>query len=78
MKVDIQKAYDSVEWIFLQQMLFELGFPFRYINWIVVCATAVSYSFNINGEITVPFAARKGLRQGTPSPLTCLLFAWST
>lgn len=30
-KVDIQKAYDSVEWVFLQQMLSELGFPHRYI-----------------------------------------------
>lgn len=35
-KVDVQKACDSVEWIFLQQMLSELGFPLRYINWIMV------------------------------------------
>lgn len=63
-KVDIQKAYDSVEWIFLEQLLSELGFPWRYIKWIMECVTTVTYSFNVNGEVTVPFAARKGLRQG--------------
>lgn len=31
-KVDIQKAFDSVEWPFLHQMLVELGFPYRYIG----------------------------------------------
>lgn len=31
-KVDIQKAYDSVEWPFLKQMLVELGFPHRLFS----------------------------------------------
>lgn len=35
-KVDIQKAYDSVEWPFVEQMLVELGFPHRYVQWIMV------------------------------------------
>lgn len=42
-KGNIQKAYDSVEWPFLHQMLVELGFPHRYIHWIIVCLSTVSY-----------------------------------
>lgn len=63
-KVDIQKAYDSVEWPFLKQLLVELGFPHNFIWWIMVCLTIVTYTINVNGEITTPFAAKKGIRQG--------------
>lgn len=66
-KVDIQKAYDSVEWPFPKQMLSEMGFPYRYIQWIMECLTIVSYSINVNGEIIEPFEAKKkGIRQGDP------------
>lgn len=65
-KVDIQKAYDSVEWPFVHQMLVELGFPQRYIQWIMVCLTTVEYVVNVNGELTDSFPAKKGLRQGDP------------
>lgn len=58
-KVDIQKAYDSVEWPFVRQMMIELGFPYRYIQWIMVCLTTVEYVINVNGELTEPFQARK-------------------
>lgn len=66
MKVDIQKAYDSVKWPFLKQMMVELRFPHRYIQWVMVCLTTVSYIININGSITEPFEAKKGIRQGDP------------
>lgn len=65
-KVDIQKAYDSVEREFIQQMLTEFEFPYRYIRWIMVCLTSVVYTINVNGESTQPFQARKGIRQGDP------------
>lgn len=34
-KVDIKKAYDSVEWPFLENMLLELGFPTVFVGWIM-------------------------------------------
>lgn len=52
MKVDIHKAYDYVEWPFVEQMLVELGFPHRYNQWIMVCLTIVTYTINVNGELT--------------------------
>lgn len=47
-------------------MLIALGFPYRYIPWIMVCLSTISYVVNVNGELTKPFEAKKGLRYGDP------------
>lgn len=65
-KVDLQKAYDSIDWYALKQILIAMGFPDKFINWIMVCLTTVSYCFNVNGHITEKFMAKRGLRQGDP------------
>lgn len=65
-KIDIQKAYDSVEWVFLKYLLLELMFPYQFVHWIMTCLNTVKYSISINGEITEPFAAKRGLIQGDP------------
>lgn len=72
-KVDIRKAYDSVEWSFLEGMLWELGFPHKCISWIMACVQSASYSLLIDGTPTKPFKAKKGIRQG--DPLSPFLFA---
>ncbi|XP_019241615.1 PREDICTED: uncharacterized protein LOC109221601 [Nicotiana attenuata] len=65
-KIDLQKAYDSVEWSFLEQVLIELGFPMRFVVWIMECVPTVNYTIMLNGESTPPFDVAKGLRQGDP------------
>lgn len=72
-KVDLKKAYDSVEWGFLITVMQELGFPQRFVGWIWTCLTSVSYSILINGFPAPPFEAKKGLRQG--DPMSPFLFA---
>ena len=68
MKVDLKKAYDSIEWPFLQMtMMNELGFPSRFIKWVMACVSSVSFSILINGVPCKPFKAQKGLRQGDPT-----------
>ncbi|XP_075076334.1 secreted RxLR effector protein 78-like [Nicotiana tabacum] len=62
-KIDLQKAYDSVEWIVPQQVMEELGFPDRFIKWIIECIKTINYTILVNGETTEPFNAAKGLRQ---------------
>lgn len=70
LKVDIRKAYDSVHWEFLKEMLKELNFPNRFIDWIMACVTTPSYSLCINGSTKGFFHGKQGLRQGDPmSPL---------
>lgn len=65
--IDLKKTYDSVEWIFLETMLRELGFPELFVRWVVNCVTTATYPVQVNGFPTVPFQVRKGLRQGDPT-----------
>lgn len=65
-KIDLQKAYDSIEWPFLKLMLDALGFPYRFSHWIMTCLTSVAYVITINGEVLEPFVAKRGIRQGDP------------
>ena len=65
-KVDIMKAYDSVSWKFMIDLLEVLHFPPNLIKWIKACLTTPKYSLNFNGESVGFFAGAKGLRQGDP------------
>ncbi|KAL0287129.1 UNVERIFIED_CONTAM: hypothetical protein Sradi_7130300 [Sesamum radiatum] len=50
-KVDIQKAYDSVLWDFLFEMLRIFKFPMQFIGWVQRCVTTTAYSIALNGEV---------------------------
>ncbi|GKC74471.1 putative reverse transcriptase domain, reverse transcriptase zinc-binding domain protein [Tanacetum coccineum] len=65
-KVDIQKAYDTVDWKFLRIALGGFGFHDRMIDWIMECVSSISYSISINGAIHGFFKGKRGLRQGDP------------
>ncbi|XP_009775039.1 uncharacterized protein [Nicotiana sylvestris] len=39
-KIDLTKAYDSVEWIFLEQVMVELGFPSKFQQWVLTAMGA--------------------------------------
>ncbi|XP_019150238.1 PREDICTED: uncharacterized protein LOC109147056 [Ipomoea nil] len=44
LKLDMAKAYDHMEWSFLQRMLRALGFDDRWVELLMMCVTTVSYS----------------------------------
>lgn len=74
LKIDMQKAYDLVEWAFLEQVLNGLKCPELLVQWIMICLTTMSYSIAINGHTTKSFPAKRGLRQGEPiSPFLFML-----
>ena len=71
-KVDFEKAYDSVNWKFLYYMLGRLGFSYVWVNWIKACLESASVFILVNGSPTEEFKPKRGLRQG--DPLTPFLF----
>ncbi|XP_019262090.1 PREDICTED: uncharacterized protein LOC109239938 [Nicotiana attenuata] len=66
LKIDMRKAYDSLEYPYLQQILRLIGFPEIFVAWIMECITTVTYSIIINGKPLQLFAVRKELRQDNP------------
>ncbi|XP_045085746.1 uncharacterized protein [Aegilops tauschii subsp. strangulata] len=62
-KLDMSKAYDKVEWDFLEKMMYQLGFEERWIKLVMLCISTVSYKFKVNGECTDVVVPQRGLRQ---------------
>jgi len=73
-KLDIEKAYDHVNWNFLMYVLKRMRFGKRWISWIRYCISSTSFAILVNGLPTDFFLASRRLRQEDPlSPLLFLL-----
>ncbi|GKD22429.1 RNA-directed DNA polymerase, eukaryota, reverse transcriptase zinc-binding domain protein [Tanacetum coccineum] len=73
-KVDFEKAYDSVRWDFLDDLLGKFGFGSKWRGWIKGCLTSTKGSILVNGNPTAEFKFYKGLKQGDPlSPFLFIL-----
>ena len=74
---DFQKAYDSIEWHYLKNVIEKFGFGPYFKRWINILydkeeASISSSRVSINGHLSQPFEVYRGLRQG--DPLSCGLF----
>lgn len=65
-KVDFEKAFDSVNWEYMESVLSQMGYGDKWRMLIRGCLYSARLSILINGSPTKEFEMKRGARQGDP------------
>jgi hypothetical protein len=72
----MSKAYDWVDWVFLEAIMIRLGFDERWIHLVMSCVRSVQYSMVVNGNLVGNIYPTRGIRHGDPiSPYLFIICA---
>ncbi|XP_076929431.1 putative mitochondrial protein AtMg01250 [Bidens hawaiensis] len=72
--MDFEKAYDHLNWKFLDSVMAQMKFPDKWRSWIYGIVSSAKSSVLVNGSPTFEFKCSRGIRQGDPiSPFLFIL-----
>lgn len=60
-KLDISKAYDRIEWCFVEGIMRKLGFSTQWVSLTIKCITSPTFAFLLNGEVRALVKSQRGL-----------------
>jgi hypothetical protein len=67
LKLDLTKAFDSISWSFLFEVLWRMGFGERFLKWVALFLDTANTRMLVNGVPGERFVHVRGLRQGDPT-----------
>ena len=73
-KLDMSKAYDRIEWKYLELMMKRMGFVDRWVALMMECISLVNYSILVNEKTSPVIHPTKGIKQWDPFSLYLFLF----
>jgi len=68
-KIDMERAYDKMQWDFIDTVLIHFGFDDRFRMWINGCLSDPTFAVLVNDSSSDFFSVSMGLRQGCPLSL---------